>query len=228
MRFTKIILTLCTLALLNGCTSHPPEYPDIREYGEKPTKAIIKDNLYQHDSMFTFEFREVKKCGYRAGFRRLVYGWCVYHRYDENTATAMFQDNKLIKLGTNFVIPLSEIRAIKKTSPSTENALDSTTFNGTPQSKPVNYWVTASRLSRRTCPDSKCGKVGSLIFGEKVIGIEEKNGWVRITQYYEASCANGVSKLITQGNNKCLSSNGVETGYLAEWTSAKYLSKNAQ
>ena len=52
------------------------------------------------------------------------------------------------------------------------------------------------------------------------------NGWARITNYYDASCRNGHSEYVDEGNSSCSPSNGVEEGKFAEWVSVKYLSKN--
>ena len=51
-------------------------------------------------------------------------------------------------------------------------------------------WVTVDRLNRRTCPDTSCGIVGRLFFREGVQVFERRGGWVRISRYYNASCAN--------------------------------------
>ncbi len=85
-------------------------------------------------------------------------------------------------------------------------------------------WVTVDNLNRRTCPASSCGIVGALKFREKATVLEEKNGWARITKYYDAACSNGASRYVDSGNNKCTSSNGINNGSFAEWVSVKYLS----
>ena len=85
-------------------------------------------------------------------------------------------------------------------------------------------WVTVDNLNRRTCPSSHCGVVGVLKFREKATILEQKNGWARITKYYDASCVNGISRYVDSGNRQCVSGNGINNGTFAEWVSAKYLS----
>lgn len=85
-------------------------------------------------------------------------------------------------------------------------------------------WVTSNSLNRRTCPDANCGVVGTLLFREKAPIFEKKNGWVRITKYYDASCVNGKSEYVDSGNRTCNPANGINDGKFAEWVSAKYLS----
>ena len=85
-------------------------------------------------------------------------------------------------------------------------------------------WVTVDNLNKRTCPASTCGIVGALKFREKATILEEKNGWVRITRYYDASCFNGITQYVDSGNKQCISGNGIKKGEFAEWVAAKYLS----
>ena len=85
-------------------------------------------------------------------------------------------------------------------------------------------WVTVDNLNRRTCPMLTCGVVGVLKFREKATILEEKGGWARITQYYDALCVNGISQYVDNGNRKCVSSNGIKNSQFAEWVAAKYLS----
>jgi hypothetical protein len=85
-------------------------------------------------------------------------------------------------------------------------------------------WVTVDNLNRRTCPASTCGVVGVLKYREKVTILEEKDGWARISNYYDASCNNGLSEYVDSGNKKCVASNGIKNGMFAEWVSAQYLS----
>jgi len=85
-------------------------------------------------------------------------------------------------------------------------------------------WVTVDNLNRRTCPSSDCGVVGSLMFREKARALEEVNGWVRISKYYDALCKNGKSQHVDAGNKNCEASNGINDGKLAEWVYSKYLS----
>ena len=85
-------------------------------------------------------------------------------------------------------------------------------------------WVTVDNLNRRTCAASTCGVVGVLKFREKATILEEKAGWARISKYYDASCVNGVSQYVDSSNRKCVPSNGIKNGRLAEWVASKYLS----
>lgn len=85
-------------------------------------------------------------------------------------------------------------------------------------------WVTTDRLNRRTCPDTRCGTVGILMFREKATVYEEKDGWARISKYYDASCRNGQSDYVDSGNAACIGSNGIVAGEFAEWVSMNYLS----
>lgn len=88
----------------------------------------------------------------------------------------------------------------------------------------TDMWVTSDRLNRRTCPDTDCGSVGSLMFREKATVFEERSGWARITKYYDAYCENGQSRYVDKGNVNCTELNGIVDGQFAEWVSAKYLS----
>ncbi|MFG5381333.1 SH3 domain-containing protein [Yoonia sp. R2-816] len=85
-------------------------------------------------------------------------------------------------------------------------------------------YVVPSRLNRRTCPSSNCGVVGQLFGREKVTILENKNGWVRITEYYDASCRRGISEYVDSGNAACVTDNGVTDGRFAEWISADFIS----
>ena len=86
-------------------------------------------------------------------------------------------------------------------------------------------WVTVDRLNRRTCPNSECGVVGFLMFREKTTIHEEKNGWARVSKYYDAACTNGRSEYVDSGNAACTGSNGIVNGRFAEWVHMKYLSE---
>jgi hypothetical protein len=85
-------------------------------------------------------------------------------------------------------------------------------------------WVTIDRLNRRTCPAVTCGIVGSLMFREKTTIYEERNGWARVSEYYDAFCQSGLSQFVDSGNAACTESNGIANGLFAEWVSLKYLS----
>lgn len=87
-------------------------------------------------------------------------------------------------------------------------------------------WVTTDRLNRRTCPSTECGVVGVLFFRERATIYEEKQGWGRITIYYDASCKDGKSEYVDKGNATCDRRNGVVDGKFAEWVLLKFLSKD--
>lgn len=86
-------------------------------------------------------------------------------------------------------------------------------------------WVTSERLNRRTCPSESCGVVGQLFFREGVFVHEQRDGWARITQPYDASCVGGRSEYIDAGNAVCDDANGIANGQFAEWVSMEYLSE---
>jgi len=85
------------------------------------------------------------------------------------------------------------------------------------------HWVTVDRLNRRTCPDIHCGVVGQLFYREGVTIFEEKEGWARISKYYDASCRDGQSEYVDAGNATCSAPNGIIDGQLAEWVSLMFL-----
>lgn len=84
-------------------------------------------------------------------------------------------------------------------------------------------YVVVDRLTRRTCPSSACGTVGTLMYREAVEVLEERQGWGRITRTYDASCINGSSKYVDSGDARCNTENGVVDGEFAEWVSLNYL-----
>ncbi len=94
----------------------------------------------------------------------------------------------------------------------------------TTESSP-KYWVTSERLNRRTCPSDNCGVVGQFFFREGVTIHEQRDGWARVTNLYEASCIKGRSEYVDTGNASCDPANGITNGQFAEWVSADYLSK---
>ncbi len=81
------------------------------------------------------------------------------------------------------------------------------------------YWVTSERLNRRTCPSESCGVVGQLFFREGVTIHERRDGWVRASQTYDASCVGGRSEYVDTGNAACAPANGITDGQFAEWVS---------
>jgi hypothetical protein len=62
------------------------------------------------------------------------------------------------------------------------------------------------------------------MFREKATIYEEKNGWARISKYYDASCQHGLSAYVDSGNTACTEGNGIINGRFAEWVSVRYLS----
>ncbi len=86
----------------------------------------------------------------------------------------------------------------------------------------AKYWVTVDRLNRRTCPATNCGVVGGLFFREGVNVLEQKDGWARISKYYNASCVDGKSEYLDEGNSECVPSNGIVEGEFAEWVSFNF------
>ena len=96
--------------------------------------------------------------------------------------------------------------------------------NGDVGGESIDAWVTADRLNRRTCPEVTCGSVGVLFFRGGVTVYEERNGWVRISRRYDASCYNGESEYVDSGNAACNEENGIVDGRFAEWVSEAYLS----
>lgn len=87
------------------------------------------------------------------------------------------------------------------------------------------FWATADRVNRRTCPSTDCGIVGQLFFREGVAIHERKGGWARISKYYNASCRAGKSEYVDSGNASCTASNGIRNGQFAEWVSVSLLSE---
>ena len=67
--------------------------------------------------------------------------------------------------------------------------------------------------------------VGQFFFREGMDVFERRDGWARVTDYYDASCANGRSEYVDSGNSQCVSDNGITEGKFAEWVSAEFLSE---
>jgi hypothetical protein len=85
-------------------------------------------------------------------------------------------------------------------------------------------WVTSDTLNRRTCPGTHCGAVGKLFFRESATIYERRNGWGRVSKYYDASCVGGRSEYVDSGNAACDPSNGIVDGKFAEWISIEFVS----
>ena len=62
------------------------------------------------------------------------------------------------------------------------------------------------------------------MFREKATIFEDRNGWARVSKYYDAFCRNGLSQYVESGNAACTESNGIVDGRFAEWVSLRYLS----
>lgn len=95
----------------------------------------------------------------------------------------------------------------------------------TKASQPAQMWAKAERASRHTCPSDQCGVVGQLLFRESARVHEIKDGWARVTDPYDASCANGASAYVDHGNKACTAANGVVEGRFAEWVRLDQLSE---
>lgn len=87
----------------------------------------------------------------------------------------------------------------------------------------AQLWANADRVNRRTCPSTECGSVGQLFFREAAEVFEERDGWIRITKYYDGSCVNDRSQYVDSGNASCAASNGFDGSQFAEWVSADFL-----
>lgn len=90
----------------------------------------------------------------------------------------------------------------------------------------AQMWVTSDRANRRTCPSTECGVVGQLFFRESATVVETKNGWGRVSNYYDASCVGGRSKYVDSGRADCTPENGIVNGSFAEWIKLDLLSEN--
>ena len=95
---------------------------------------------------------------------------------------------------------------------------------GTAETGDDRLWVTMKYLDRHTCPSDRCGVVGRLFFREAANPLERRDGWVRISQPYDANCRNGESRYVDDGDALCISSNGIVDGHFAEWVKAEALS----
>lgn len=104
------------------------------------------------------------------------------------------------------------------------NALAQNSNHQANETSDVKLWVTSDRLKRYTCPSTDCGVVGKYFFREAAFVFEERGEWIRTTKYYTASCKNGLSEFVEEGNAVCVSSNGIENGMFAEWIEKKFLS----
>lgn len=90
----------------------------------------------------------------------------------------------------------------------------------------TQMWVKGDRATRRTCPSTQCGEVGKLFFRESATVAETKNGWGRVSKYYDASCKSGRSQYVDTGNAECSDANGITNGQFAEWIRLDFLTTN--
>jgi len=97
--------------------------------------------------------------------------------------------------------------------------MGSSTGISTPTAGPPEgtVWVTSQRLARHSCPSATCGVVGEFYYRGGVQPLETRDGWVRVSKYYDASCTNGRSDYVETGNAQCAQSNGIVDGQFAEW-----------
>lgn len=96
-----------------------------------------------------------------------------------------------------------------------------------PRKKPNlinNFWVVSDNLNRRTCPSTQCGIVGQFSFQEKIKIFETREGWARVTKYYNAGCEGGKSIYVDFGESNCLPNNGIINNRFAEWVFMHFLS----
>lgn len=84
-------------------------------------------------------------------------------------------------------------------------------------------WVAVDRLNRRTCPSRDCGIVGRAFYRERFEVHERLEGWVRVSEPYDASCRNGQSEYVDDGNANCSEDNGIVDGQLSEWLFGEHL-----
>lgn len=96
------------------------------------------------------------------------------------------------------------------------------------QAQQTDLYVSADQLSVRSCPSTSCGRISWLLSGQKVTVAETKNGWARISKYYDAACKAGRSEYVDTGNSACSEENGVSNGQFAEWVSLDYLEANRE
>lgn len=109
-------------------------------------------------------------------------------------------------------------------APESSTQKDVATAANATSSNASAMWVTAERIDRHTCPSKKCGVVGTFDFREPAAVAETKDGWARVSRYYDASCRSGRSEFVETGNAECVRANGILDGQFAEWVEAKNLS----
>lgn len=87
-------------------------------------------------------------------------------------------------------------------------------------------WGNEHLVKLRSCPSSECGRLGSLMFREKTVILQKKDGWARITKYYNGMCENGLSAFVSEGNAACTAQNGFNAGMVAKWVPLTALALN--
>ncbi|MFN0263827.1 SH3 domain-containing protein [Tepidamorphus sp. 3E244] len=83
---------------------------------------------------------------------------------------------------------------------------------------PVNaiaddYYVTANSLNVRLCPATSCPATNKLYRGQKVELFQSRDGWARISEFYDASVEKAEFPEIQEDK-------------VARWVSAEFLSRN--
>ena len=87
-------------------------------------------------------------------------------------------------------------------------------------------WVTSERLDIRSCPNTKCGRTGWLLSGNRVEILEETNGWGRISEPLIALCEDGITFQIDDGNNRCDAENGIVDDMITKWVEMAHLTSS--
>jgi hypothetical protein len=95
-----------------------------------------------------------------------------------------------------------------------------------PGSERNKLYVTVQRVQPRTCPSERCGDVGRTGFRQTRDPLERRDGWVRITKFYDANCAGGRTRYVVAGNARFEATNGIVDSRFAEWVPAAALSSN--
>lgn len=80
--------------------------------------------------------------------------------------------------------------------------------------------VAPPEIILQSCPSPYCGSLGRLIAQERMTVYEQRNGWIRISDYFDADCRGGTSPFIEGTENACTAENGVRGGKVAEWAPA--------
>lgn len=130
---------------------------------------------------------------------------------------------------TDYVIKILTSKPIEKSLSQNQNTqsnkviIENSEALISKKEKLKKMWVLIDRVPRRTCPSNRCGVVGQGFFREGMPVHESKNGWLRITKYYDASCKDGNSEYVDSGQSSCVAHNGIIEGQFAEWVESKFL-----